>query len=149
VRTYDLTPLFRSSVGFDRVTRLFDTALQFERAAKSYPPYNIVKIDENDYRITLAVAGFLPQELELEARDGTLTVRGKTSEDTSSEEFLYRGIASRAFERRFQLADHIRISEARMDNGLLHVDLVREVPDALKPRMIEINTSSPAMISAA
>jgi molecular chaperone IbpA len=151
MRTYDLTPLFRTSIGFDRMSRLFDAAMQLESSAKSYPPYNIVRSGENEYRITLAVAGFMEDELDIVVQNNTLTVTGRVQSNSGDDEaeYLHRGIASRAFERRFQLADHIEVVDARMDNGLLHVELVREVPEALKPRTIAIQRGSATAIAAA
>ena len=139
MRTYDLTPLFRTSVGFDRMSRLMDSALQLEGAAKGYPPYNIVRKEQDQYRVTLAVAGFAEDELNIELHNNQLTVTGRKDKTTAdADEYLYQGIASRGFERRFQLADHIKVLAANLDNGLLHVELERVVPDALKPRTIPI-----------
>lgn len=138
MRSYDLSPLFRSTVGFDRISRLVDSALQVDHDAKSYPPYNILKVDENVYRITLAVAGFSASELEVEAQDNRLTVSGRNVRDDEGVEFLHRGIASRAFQRTFQLADHIRVVGADVADGLLHIQLERQLPEALKPRVIPV-----------
>ena len=141
MRTYDFSPLYRSSVGFDRIANMLDNVLTTETGQNSYPPYNIEKIGEDAYRITVAVAGFTDDELHIEAREGQLVISGKKAEEESEDRnFLHRGIATRAFERRFQLADHVRAADAVTENGLLHIDLVREVPDALKPRMIEIKS---------
>ncbi len=141
MRTYDFSPLYRSSVGFDRIANMLDSVLTAETGQNTYPPYNIEKTDEDAYRITVAVAGFTEDELHIEAREGQLLISGKKAEDEGDERnYLHRGIATRAFERRFQLADHVRATGAVTENGLLHVDLVREVPEALKPRMIEIST---------
>jgi molecular chaperone IbpA len=137
---FDLSPLFRSTIGFDRLSRLFDTAAQLDSAAVSYPPYNIETTGENAYRLTMAVAGFSPDELDITAKEGALVVTGKPRKTDEQARYLHRGIARRAFERRFQLADHIRVVGASLDNGLLHVELAREVPEALKPRKIEIAT---------
>ena len=134
---FDFSPLFRSTIGFDRLTRLMDTASQVD-AGSAYPPYNIEATGENAYRLTMAVAGFGADDLEITAKEGALVVTGKAQKDEEGKQYLHRGIARRAFERRFQLADHIRVAGASLDNGLLHVDLVREVPEALKPRKIEI-----------
>jgi molecular chaperone IbpA len=134
---FDFSPLFRSTIGFDRLTRLMDTASQVD-VGSAYPPYNIEATGENAYRLTMAVAGFGPDDLEITAKEGALVVTGKAHKDEEAKQYLHRGIARRAFERRFQLADHIRVAGASLDNGLLHVDLVREVPEALKPRKIEI-----------
>ena len=141
MRTFDLAPLYRSTVGFDRLFSLLDQGL--EGAAPGYPPYNIERTGENAYRITIAVAGFAEDELSVETRENTLTVRGSKETgnkvDSDQRELLYQGIAARAFERRFQLADHVQATGASIVNGLLHVDLVREVPEAQKPRTIAIN----------
>ena len=138
MNTLDFSPLFRSTIGFDRLMRLVDSATQIDSAAMSYPPYNIEATGENAYRLTMAVAGFAPDELEVTAKEGALVVTGKAQKEEDQSRYLHRGIARRAFERRFQLADHIRVAGASLDNGLLHVDLVREVPEALKPRKVEI-----------
>jgi len=137
--TFDFSPLFRSTIGFDRLTRLMDTATQLD-STPAYPPYNIEATGENAYRLTMAVAGFGADDLEITAKEGALVVTGKAQKDEDGKQYLHRGIARRAFERRFQLADHIRVAGASLDNGLLHVDLLREVPEALKPRKIEIAT---------
>jgi molecular chaperone IbpA len=141
MNTFDFSPLFRSTIGFDRLTRLMDTASQVD-AGSAYPPYNIEATGENAYRLTMAVAGFGSDDLEITAKEGALVVTGKAQKDEEGKQYLHRGIARRAFERRFQLADHIRVGGASLDNGLLHVDLVREVPEALKPRKIEIATAT-------
>jgi molecular chaperone IbpA len=141
MRTFDLTPLYRSTVGFDRLFSLLDNFGGPDAAAPAYPPYNIERTGENAYRITVAVAGFTEQELEIEARENTLTIRGDKKVEEKEEEkgeLLYQGIAARAFERRFQLADHVTVQGASLENGLLHVDLVREIPEAMKPRQIPI-----------
>jgi molecular chaperone IbpA len=138
MRTFDFTPLYRSTVGFDRLANLLEQVTAADVAQNAYPPYNIEKTGENAYRITLAVAGFSEGELAIEARDGQLVVTGRKAETEEKANVLHRGIATRAFERRFQLADHVRAVEAVTENGLLHIDLVREVPEALKPRRIEI-----------
>ncbi|HEY5081274.1 MAG TPA: Hsp20 family protein [Bauldia sp.] len=140
MRTFDLSPFYRSTVGFDRLFNLLDSNVNNE--AQTYPPYNIERTGENAYRITMAVAGFGEGELTLEAKENTLTVKGeKKAEATEKEsEFLYRGIGARAFERRFQLADHVEVKGATLENGLLHVDLIREIPEAMKPRTIAIAT---------
>lgn len=137
---YDLTPLFRTSVGFDRMARLMDAALTTDRPQRSYPPYNIVKTDEDRYQISIAVAGFTEADLEIQSHNGRLTIRGRTADAPEGVEYLHRGIAGRAFERTFQLADHIVIEEATLDHGLLHIGLRQEVPEALKPRNISIRT---------
>ena len=135
MRTFDLAPLYRSTVGFDRLFSMLDG---FE-AAPGYPPYNIERTGENDYRITVAVAGFGEKELSIEAKENTLTIKGeKQTKEQTSGEVLYQGIAARAFERQFQLADHVQVKGANLENGLLHVELVREIPEAKKPRQIPI-----------
>ena len=140
MRTLDLSPLFRSTIGIDRLSRLLDSAPQFDAAAPSYPPYNIEKTGEESYRITMAVAGFGEDDLEVVTSENTLTIRAKTTsdEEEKSRVFLHRGIAGRAFERRFQLADYIKVGGATLVNGLLNIDLVREVPEAQKPRTVKI-----------
>lgn len=138
MRTYDLSPLFRSTVGFDRLSRLLEGAMSGDEAA-SYPPYNIEKLGEDAYRITMAVAGFGQEDLDITAHQNSLVVTGKARKEPDSAQFLYRGIAGRAFERRFQLADFIRVSGASLTNGLLHIDLTRVVPEAMKPRTIQID----------
>lgn len=140
MRTLDLSPLFRSTIGIDRLSRLLDSAPQFDTAAPSYPPYNIEKTGEDSYRITMAVAGFGEDDLEVVTSENTLTVRAKTTsdEEEKSRVFLHRGIAGRAFERRFQLADYIKVGNATLVNGLLNIELVREVPEAQKPRTVKI-----------
>ena len=143
---FDFAPLFRSSIGFDRLTRLIDAAGQIDNGALAYPPYNIEATGENAYRLSMAVAGFAAEDLDITAKEGVLLVSGKARKDEESARYLHRGIARRAFERRFQLADHIQVAGASLDNGLLHVDLVREVPEALKPRKIAISTGEPAKV---
>ena len=138
MRTFDLTPLYRSTVGFDRLASILDQVMAADVSQNTYPPYNIEKTGEDAYRITLAVAGFSEDELSIESREGQLVVTGRKAEVEDKANVLHRGIATRAFERRFQLADHVRAVEAGTENGLLHIDLVREVPEALKPRTIEI-----------
>ena len=145
---YDFAPFYRSTVGFDRLLSLLDKASGADNA-QTYPPYNIERTGENHYRITLAVAGFAESELVVETREGVLTVRGaKENQQKADErrEVLYQGIAARAFERRFHLADHVSAVKATVENGLLHVDLVREVPEAQKPRTIAIQVAAPKTI---
>jgi len=142
MRNFDLTPLYRSTVGFDRLANILDNVTRAD-GGSSYPPYNIEKTGDDAYRISIAVAGFSEDELNIEARDGQLVISGKKAETEEETNFLHRGIATRAFEKRFQLADHVRATDAVTANGLLHVDLVREVPEALKPRKIEIAKSRP------
>ena len=148
MRTYDFTPLYRSTVGFDRLANVLDSVLTNDVGGQTYPPYKIENTGDNAYRITLAVAGFTDADLNIEARDGQLVISGKKEAEDGERNFLHRGIATRAFERRFQLADHVRATGAVTENGLLHVDLVREVPAALKPRKIEIG-QAPAIENAA
>ena len=148
MRAFDMTPLFRTSVGFDRMSRLMDAAIQMENATKTYPPYNIAKLAENDYQITLAVAGFSEEELTIESKENALTVTGRHENKAEGVEYLHRGIAGRAFERRFQLADHIKVVGARLENGLLHIALEREIPEALKPRLIPIQRTSTEAVAA-
>ena len=138
MRHFDLSPLYRSTVGFDRLATMLDQVMSAEVPQNGYPPYNIEKTGDDAYRITLAVAGFAEDELSVEVREGQLVVTGRKAEAEDKGNVLYRGIATRAFERRFQLADHVRAASAVTENGLLHIDLVREVPEALKPRKIEI-----------
>ena len=144
MRNFDLSPLYRSTVGFDRLAQLMDSALSGETSQPSYPPFNIEKTGEDSYRITVAAAGFSEDELTVESREGQLVISGRKieTEDSKERNFLHHGIAERAFEKRFQLADHVRPVAAFTENGLLHVDLVREVPEALKPRRIEIKAGA-------
>ena len=143
MRTYDFSPLFRSTIGFDRLTNIMDTAMRQSDATEAYPPYNIQKTGENSYCITLAVAGFSEEELEIVSHEGKLIIEGrvKPNEENKENIFLHRGIAGRAFKRSFQLADHIKIMGANLSNGLLNVELVREIPEELKPRKVEISRS--------
>jgi molecular chaperone IbpA len=138
MRTFDFAPLFRSTVGFDR---LFDLMDSYAEQGAGYPPYNIERTDDNHYRITVAVAGFAEKDLNVEVREGLLTVTGQRDEadKTDATGYLYQGIAGRAFERRFQLAEHVEVKSAKLENGLLHVDLERQVPEEKKPRRIAIN----------
>lgn len=138
MRNYDLTPLFRSSIGFDRLMRLMDSATRGEEGGASYPPYNIEKVDDQVYRLTMAVAGFSEDNLNITVQDNVLVVTGKARADDENVQYLYRGIAGRAFERHFQLADFIKVGEASLENGLLKITLQREIPEAMKPRTIEI-----------
>ena len=146
MRHVDFSPLYRSTVGFDRLFSSMLDTLASPEGSQSYPPYNIERTGENAYRITMAVAGFSESELEIEAHRNQLTVKGQKAENDASEtgEVLYRGIASRAFERRFQLADFVEVSGASLKNGLLHIDLKREIPEQMKPRKIEVSNSSAA-----
>ena len=141
MRTLDFTPLYRSAIGFDRLAQLFDDALRTE-SQPSYPPYNIELVGEDKYQITMAVAGFDRSEIDIETERDALKVTGRKQREEGQRNFLHRGIASRNFEHTFQLADHVRVTGARLDNGLLHIELVREVPEALKPRKIAIDGAS-------
>ena len=141
---FDFSPLFRSTIGFDRLARLVDGATRVD-ATPTYPPYNIESTGDDSYRLTMAVAGFQPEELDLVVKDNTLVVSGKVASEGQKGEMLYRGIAGRAFERRFVLADHIVVDGADLRNGLLHVGLKRVVPEALKPRRIEIGGGAAAV----
>ena len=141
---FDFTPYRRSTVGFDRLFDLLETGMRSDAPADSYPPFDIVRDSEDSYRITLAVAGFAPNEIEIVAQQNQLTVSGKRGEDGDKGEYLHRGIATRTFERRFQLADFIEVGHARFENGLLSIELKRVVPEAMKPRKIEIGGGSPA-----
>jgi len=140
MRSFDFAPLYRSTVGFDRLANAMDRALTNDVSANGYPPYNIEKSGDDEYRISIAVAGFSDDELSIEMRDHQLFVSAKKAEveDAPEVTFLHRGIAARAFEKRFQLADHVRAVGARTENGILHVELLREVPESLKPRQIKI-----------
>ncbi len=141
MRTYDFAPLYRHSVGFDRMAKTLDNMLQYEQSGSGYPPFNIEKTGDNAYRITLAVAGFTADDIEIESKESALVIKGAKAESDEQPEYLHRGIAQRAFERKFQLADYVRVKDAALENGLLHIDLEREVPEALKPRKIEIGAS--------
>jgi molecular chaperone IbpA len=138
MRSFDLTPLYRATVGFDRIAGLMDRALTADVAQPTYPPYNIEKTAEDAYRISIAVAGFTPDELTVEVKDGALVVTARKAPEETERAYLHRGIATRAFDRRFALADHVRVTGAVHEFGMLHIDLVREMPEALKPRRIEI-----------
>jgi len=139
--TIDLSPLYRSSIGFDRMGSLLDSALRSEKAAAGFPPYDIETTGEDRYAITLAVAGFEEGELDIQVEKGVLRVRGKKAEDSEEKSYLYRGIANRSFERKFNLADHIEVRGAELKNGLLTIGLVKEVPEAMKPRTISIDSA--------
>ncbi|MBV0892275.1 Hsp20 family protein [Paracoccus sp. Z118] len=148
MRNMDLTPLYRASVGFDRMADLMDRALTADVAAPTYPPYNIEKTGENAYRISIAVAGFSADDLSVEMRDGAVIVSARKAEDDGQRSYLHRGIATRAFERKFALADHVRVTGASHVDGMLHIELVREVPEALKPRKIAISKAAPRTVEA-
>jgi len=144
MRTFDLTPLYRSAIGFDRLARLLNDA-QRNETAPSYPPYNIELLSEDSYRIVMAVAGFTEAELEIETEHQSLRVAGRKTRNEKPEQeitYLHQGIAARDFEHKFQLADHVKVTNAKLENGLLNIQLVREVPEALKPRKVQIETST-------
>jgi molecular chaperone IbpA len=143
MRAYDFSPLFRSTVGFDRVFQLLDS-VNSDMGSNGYPPYNIEKVGDNGYRITLAVAGFTAQDIEIVQQENSLKVAGKLGAKDETSAFLHRGIAARAFERRFEVADHVRVTDAKLENGLLHIELVREVPEEKKPRVIAVTSGAPA-----
>lgn len=142
MNTIDLSPLYRSTIGFDRLGALLDTALRADQSSSGYPPYNIEVTGENRYGITLAVAGFELHELDIQVERSVLTVRGKKADDTKEErKYLHQGIATRNFERKFSLADHVEVTGAQLNNGLLSIHLVREIPEAMKPRSIAIDSN--------
>ncbi len=138
MRTIDFAPLYRSTVGFDRLAQMLDSTAGFESEGSTFPPYNIERLADNAYRITMAVAGFSDAEITIEVKENTLSVTGTKAAEGQDRKFLHRGIATRAFERRFQLADHVEVKQADLKDGLLNVDLVRNVPERLKPRTIAI-----------
>lgn len=141
MRTFDLAPLHRATVGFDQVTDLMDRILSNDTAPQSYPPYNIEKTADDSWRISIAVAGFSDEDLSVEVKENALHVTARKAEEDGDRTYLHRGIATRAFSRRFHLADHVKVTGASHENGMLHIDLMREVPEALKPRRIEISTT--------
>ncbi|HEY8569755.1 Hsp20 family protein [Microbulbifer sp.] len=142
MRNLDLSPLYRSAIGFDRLASVLDSMSASEQNQPAYPPYNIELTGENAYRISMAVAGFDQSELDIHMEQNRLIVSGKKAAEESGRNFLHRGIAARNFERRFQIADHVRVTGAQLANGLLHIDLVREIPEAMKPRKIEISSGN-------
>jgi molecular chaperone IbpA len=142
MRTLDFSPLFRSTIGFDRLASLVESAMSADESTMSYPPYNIEKTGQDTYRITLAVAGFAEGELQIEQREEALFIGGQKKDANGAERYLHRGIAARSFKRQFQLAEHVKVSGAALENGLLHVDLVREIPEEMKPRRIDIKSGS-------
>ena len=144
--TFDLTPLFRSTIGFEHLNHMLETAARLDEAALAYPPYNIEKLGEDQYRITMAVAGFAESDIEITAQDHTLVVAGKARKEEPAAQYLHRGIAGRSFERRFELADYIRVAGAALVNGLLHIELVREIPESMKPRTIKIESKPQAKV---
>ncbi|WP_417259911.1 Hsp20 family protein [Celeribacter sp.] len=145
MRNFDLAPLYRASVGFDQIADLMDRMLTQDVSQPSYPPFNIEKTAEDGWRISIAVAGFASDDITIEQTENALVISGRKSDSTaeSDKTYLHRGIATRAFERRFHLADHVKVTGASHENGMLHIDLVREVPEALKPRRIEIAKGAP------
>jgi molecular chaperone IbpA len=152
MRPIDLSPLYRSTVGFERLFDLIDSVAGFDQAAAGYPPYNIEQLGENEYRITMAVAGFGQDEIRVDVKEQTLSVSGAKKADEKERKYLHRGIAARNFERRFQLADHVEVKGADLEHGLLHLELVRNVPERLKPRTIAIGTvrsAEPKQVEAA
>ncbi len=144
MNTIDFSPLFRHAVGFDRVQTMLDTATRLDSTSQSYPPYNIESVSENSYTISLAVAGFSPNDLEVSVKENTLIIKARTGEADKTTQYLHHGIAQRAFERRFQLADTIKVTGSSLENGMLRIDIVREIPEAQKPRKIEILTPTGA-----
>jgi molecular chaperone IbpA len=148
MRHLDLTPFYRSTVGFDRLFDLLDSAAGFDADGVAYPPYNIERLGDNEYRITMAVAGFGEDELKIDVKEQSLTVRGEKKADEKQRQFLHRGIAGRSFERRFQLADHVEVKGADLKDGLLHVDLARNLPERLKPRVIAIGNGTAKQVEA-
>ena len=139
MRTFDFAPLYRSTIGFDHLTSLLDAVSQREQTQPSYPPYNIELLGKDQYRITMAVAGFVDEEIAIQSERQTLTVKGKKADDGKEPNFLHQGIAGRNFERVFQLADHVKVTGASLQNGLLNINLVREIPEVMKPRQIAVN----------
>jgi molecular chaperone IbpA len=142
MRTFDFAPFYRSTVGFDRVFSMLDQLGSVDTSAPSYPPYNIARTGENAYRISVAVAGFTEADLAIETNESRLTIRGEKQLDEKPSDLLYQGIAARTFERHFQLADHVGVKGASLENGLIHVDLLREIPEAMKPRAIPIASTN-------
>jgi molecular chaperone IbpA len=145
MRNFDFAPLYRSTVGFDQIANLMDRVLTAETATPSYPPYNIEKLDDDAYRISIAVAGFSEADLHVEVRDKSLIVAARKADEDSDKTYLHRGIATRAFERRFHLADHVVVTGATHADGMLHIEMERQVPEALKPRRIQIATDARAI----
>jgi len=143
MRTLDMSPLYRATVGFDQIADLMDRVMTNDAGTQSYPPYNIEKTDEDGYRISIAVAGFSEDDLEVEVKENALHITASKPQETAKRTYLHRGIATRAFSRRFHLADHVRVTGAVHKDGMLHIDLLREVPEALKPRQIPIQSQPP------
>ena len=145
MRNFDFAPLYRSTVGFDQIANLMDRVLTAETAQPSYPPYNIEKLEDDAYRISIAVAGFSEADLNVEVREKSLILSARKADEDEAKSYLHRGIANRAFERRFHLADHVIVTGAAHSDGMLHIELERQVPDALKPRQIQIASTSPSI----
>jgi len=145
MKTIDWTPLYRSTVGYDRLASLLDSAFRADSSSYGYPPYDIEVVDDNHYAITLAVAGFADDELSIDVERGVLTIKGEKKTEDKQHQYLYQGIAARAFERKFNLAEYVEVTSARLSNGLLTIGLVRELPEAMKPRRIDINSSTRAI----
>ena len=141
--TFDFSPFYRSTIGFDRMAQLLETATRVSEIDNGYPPYNIEAVGEDHYRLTVAVAGFAEDELDIHVRENTLYVAGDKKDEGGAAQFLHRGIAGRSFRKQFRLADHVRVEDAWLDSGLLTIDLVRELPEAMKPRRIEITSAAP------
>lgn len=146
MRNFDFSPLYRSTVGFDHLSSLMDAVTRTDNNQTTYPPYNIELLDKDQYQISMAIAGFAEEELELQSEKQTLTVSGKKQADNAERNYLHQGIAARNFERRFQLADHVEVTGARLTNGLLHIDLIRRIPEAMKPKKISIGTERAPLI---
>ena len=148
MRNFDFSPLYRTTVGFDHLSTLLNAVNRADTNTNSYPPYNIESLDKDRYRITMAVSGFVEDELELQSEKQTLTIKGNKAADKVERNYLHQGIAGRNFERKFQLADHVEVTGARLENGLLHIDLTREIPEAMKPKVIPIGGSRAKLIDA-
>ena len=146
MRNFDFSPLYRTTVGFDHLSNLLDAVNRGDTTANGYPPYNIELLDKDQYRITMAVSGFVESELDIQHEKQTLTVKGKKLDEEAGHNYLHQGIAGRNFERRFQLADHVEVKGARLENGLLHIDMAREIPEAMKPKSIPIGTAPSKLI---
>ena len=148
MRNFDFSPLYRTTVGFDHLSTLLNAVNRADSNTNSYPPYNIELLDKDRYRITMAVSGFVEDELELQSEKQTLTIKGNKATDKVERNYLHQGIAGRNFERKFQLADHVEVTGARLENGLLHIDLTREIPEAMKPKVIPIGDGKVKLIDA-
>lgn len=146
MRTFDFSPLYRSTIGFDHITSLLDSVNQRDQRQPTYPPYNIELLEKDRYRITMAVAGFVEEELEIQIEQTKLAIKGERSSEGATKNYLHHGIAGRNFERTFQLADHVKVTSANLEHGLLHIDLAREIPEAMKPRSISIGSSRDSLL---